>query len=310
MAEENIDVLPPAVIVEQKTAVAVADTVKAMIRTAEDALTIAQTMSIADHDDYQFVIDERNSNLKTVDSLKAEMSKALDPLKLVVDTVRGWFGPGIVNTQAAIKIQNNMIGEWDAKIRREREEAEAKQREQERAARQQAERDAAAARAVGEAQAAEQRSIAAKAEQDRAAALQAGNAQAAEDAARVAATATESAHHAVETANAVATAATINAAAAVNNRTTVMAPMPEVKGNSMRKHFVAELNANTTQEEAKLKIILSIAACHAAAQPMPLLGLLEIDEKALKKLAQSLESNMSVPGYTAVNRPIAAGSKK
>lgn len=300
---ETIDQTPPAEIKDLNAVVAVAPDLRLKIRAAEDALTIAQTMVIADNDDYQFVIDERNANLRTFDFLKAEMDKVLNPTKTIVDTVRGWFRPGITNTEAAIKHQNKLIGDYAAKLKREAEEAEQKRIEEERRVRQEAERVAAEAKARADAQVAEQRRIADEAAKDQARAIAAGNAKAAEEAAAVAARAIEAAVHAVETGNAAAEAATMQAAATINRPAPVA---PTVVGNQMRERFVAELAANTTAEQAKLLILKAIVNDNDTA----LLGLVEIDQKALNQLAKSLKKNMKVPGYLAVDRPISAGSRK
>lgn len=193
--------------------------------------------------------------------------------------------------------------EEQARLEAERK-AEAERRATEAALRAAAEAKAAgdaarAAQAEAEAEAAQAREKAARAAQARADA----EAKAAADAA---------AQAAAEAAASAQRAEQVVASAERNALTAKMAidPVPveivqpiKIAGTDFRKKWQAQLAPGFTPESAKAAIV------KAAVETPTLLGLIDIDQKALGKMAEALGSAMVVPGYQAVQASIAVKSR-
>lgn len=305
----------PAVATEPVTAtVSFDDETHNHLTTAGSALTIAQAFEITSSDDCQEAVNERNANLKEVEWLEARLEYVLSPFTEGVKRVRALFKPKIDRRKEAIAYLNPLIVDWTQKEQRRVDAENAAREEAARKIRQQAEQDAAAELARANQEAEEKRRQAAEQETARQKAIAEGDATAAQEAARKAAELTEQAGHVMETAHAAVQENTLQAAAAAPTPLVASAP---IAGNQLRDKWVAELRPTFTEEQAMLAIIDAIVngttLVDGSGNSGPrhdLLGILKMDLSALNKLASSLKKNMIVPGYVAMNRPIAAGSKK
>lgn len=280
--------------------------------TAGSALSIAQCFEVTSADDCQEAVNERNANLKEVDWLEQRMEYVLAPFTEGVKRVRALFKPMIDRRKEAIAYLNPLIVEWTQKEERRIAAENAEREEAARKIRQQAEQDAAAELARANQEAEGKRRQAAEQEAARKKAIEEGNAAGAQEAARKAAELTEQAGHVMETAQATVQQRTLEAAASAPAPIAAPAPMA---GNQLREKWVAELHPTFTEEQAMLAIIDAIVngvdtPSGRTGPRHDLLGILKMDLSALNKLASSLKKNMIVPGYSAINRPIAAGSKK
>lgn len=273
------------------------------LRSAESSLMIAREFTIESHDDCQEAINERNANLREVQWLENRLDFVLAPFTEGVKRVRAIFKPMIDRRRDAIAHLNPLIVSWEMEQRRLEDIAAKKREEEARRVRQETERKAAAAHAEAEEKAAQERRAAEILEAQRKQAEEDGNQQAAQDAARKAAELREQADHTVETANAEVAQMTLEAAATPSE---APPPRPVMAGNQLRTKWVAELMPTYTEEQAKFQIVRAIAS----ENRMDLLGVIRMDMPALQKIASGLKKNMSVPGYMAIDRPIAAGSKR
>lgn len=273
------------------------------LKTADHALTIAQSFEIETFDDCQAAVDERNTNLKELEWLEKRLEFVLSPFTEGVKRVRELFRPRMDARRAAIAYLNPLITNWQLEQQRKIDAENAKREAEIREARQKAEVAAAAEIARANQEAAQKRAEAEAQEKARQQAIDDGNAEAAQEAARKAAELREQAEHVVETSNAQVAQATLEAAAAVS---TPVAQTQTLAGQQLRSKWGAEILPTTTEE------LSLIAVCSAIADGsrMDLMGVLKFDLPALHKMAQALKNRMSVPGWVAVNKPISAGSKK
>ncbi len=278
------------------------DDVRRQLQQGETALVQARKYEIVCPGDAQLVAEEMNGYKRTIVRLEDLRKGFLKPAQEIIENAKSLFNPAIDSLKGAEQHCKRLLGDWDAKertrIEAERQAAEATARK----ARQEAEAKAAAERARAEELAREERRKAAEAEERRRKAEAEGNARAAAAAAAEAAKATEKAAAAVENGEARATQLHLEAAAVAS-----AAPVLErakVAGASMRDNWVARRKDGVSAENAKSQIV---AAC--AARP-DLLGLLELNEGAINKLAKALKTSLNVPGYEARNEPIVSGSRK
>lgn len=237
-----------------------------------------------------------------IDKLKALRTDFVKPAKDIIESANNLFNPAIEGMTRAREIKLGRIKVWmqkeQARIAQENAEREA----QARKARQEAEQKAAAERARAEQQAAEQRRIAQEAETKRLEAEAAGNARAAAAAAAEAAKANEKAQAVIETGEAKAVQAQLEAASQPVAAAPVKAVAPA--GVTMKDNWVAKLKPNVTEDQAKALIAA------ASVERPDLLALLKVDTSAIGKLAKALKGSMNVPGYAAVNEQTMAGSRK
>lgn len=241
-------------------------------------------------------INKQIAGIKTMyEDLAREPKSTLAKLK-------AWFMPGITEREEAIDIIKNRLKGWDAQERtriavenKQREEAAAKiRREAEAKARAEEERAQQIARDK-QREADEQEAKRKQAEAE-------GNTRAASAAAAARGRAEQEAAAALNVGAAKAEQHHLSAAAA----TTSAAPVEQAKvaGSTMRDNWIAKLKPDTTETQAKALIVAA-----AATNPM-LLGVIEINESALNKLAKGLHEAFDVPGYVAVNDRLVAGKRK
>ena len=270
------------------------------------AVIEAQAWEITDADMAQLAANQRTEWAKRADQI-SEMGEefvkpARDALASVRATFNKWLKPAIDDLNAGREILGAKLLAWDqaekARLAREQAEREALARR----LRQEAEAKAAAERARAEEQAREARRKEQEAQEAQRKALAEGNARAAAAAAAEAAKQAEKAAAAVENGNAKAQEAQLAAAAQVQ-AAPVAAPV-RVAGQSVKDNWIAEMNTGLTEDQAKALIV-----AEAATRP-ELLGLLELDTGAINKMAKALKGAMRVPGFTAANRPLLAGSRK
>lgn len=222
--------------------------------------------------------------------------KFLRPAMEIIATAKAFFGGPRQAVKLAIGHLSTKLLDWQDKERLRAEQERRERDLQERKIREKAAADAAAARAKAEQEAAEKRRQAEAAEAERAKLEREGNAKAAAKAAAESARRAEEAK-AAEAAGA-QKAAAIEAKAAAET-SVALAPAPErVIGFSGRKNWKAELGADTTDQQAILKIVAALPS-HPEY-----VAYLNLDWTSLNKSAKSLEANFNVPGLVAVNRPV------
>ena len=277
------------------------DASRSRLRLAEHSLVVAQAYAITCAEDCQDAVTERNANLREINSLEKLMEHVLAPFKDGVDRVRGIFKPGIERRKESVKLLNSRIVEWTTAEERRVATENAAREDEARRIRQKAAQEAAAIEAKAREEIAQKQRLAREQEELRQKAVLEGNARAAREAAERKARLDEQALAAVESSAAKAQQTLLEATAAVP------APIVETTaptGNVMRDKWVAELKPGLTEDQAKALIVAGVGS-----RP-ELLGLLLINEKAIRKQAESLHAAMDIPGYRAVNRPIPVGSKK
>ena len=270
------------------------------------ALALAKTYEVDCAPVAQDLANQRVIWAKKIDRIKTMQTESQAPAKKMMEDMKAWglkwFGPALADLEAARDLARQKLLGWDQsekmRIAKEQAERDALARK----LRQEAESRAAAERAKAEEQAKEARRKAEEAAAAQRKAEAEGNARAAQAAAAARAKAEEQARAALETGEAKAQQVTLEAAAQVQG-----APVAEpvkIVGQSVRSNWVAELLPNTDEEQAKALIVKE-----AAVRP-ELLGLLKLDVTAVNRMAKALKGSMRVPGYTAVNRPQLAGSRK
>jgi hypothetical protein len=274
----------------------------AMISRGSTYIEVASAYEIGDHETAQQAAEELNVIMKSIVELKTLKAGFVKPAKDIIGNAEKLFDPGIEGFEAAAKMLKGRLLEYqeneNARIAVERAAREA----EERRLRQEAEEAAAVARAKAEEIAREERRKAEAAEQARAQAEASGNARAAAKAAAEAAKATERAQAAIENGNAIAQEALVSAVA--ESAAAPIAEPARIVGFSTRKNWKAELKAGITEDQAKALILV------AAATRPELLALFDLNQSRLDKWAKAQEAAMNVPGYSARNVPIAAGSKR
>jgi hypothetical protein len=273
----------------------------AMIARGSTYIEVASAYEIADHETAQQAAEELGVIMRAIAELKAGKASFVKPAKDIIANAEKWFDPGIEGFEAAAAMLKGRLLEYQqneqARIAVERAAREA----EERRVRQEAEEAAAIARAKAEEIAREERRKAEAAEQARAQAEASGNAKAAARAAAEAAKATERAQAAIENGNAAAQEALVSAVA---ESAAPIAEPTRIVGFTTRKNWKAELKAGITEDQAKALILV------AAASRPELLALFDLNQSRLDKWAKAQEAAMNVPGYSARNVPIAAGSKR
>lgn len=272
---------------------------RASLLSGERALSIAQSFEIDSTEMAQAATSERNSMAKRIDQIKALRKEFIEPAQKIMDNANALFNPAIKSLEDGRKLLADGLLEWQRKEQARVDLENARIAAEARKLRQEAEQKAAAEHARAEEQAREARRQADEAEARRKQAEAEGNTRAAAAAAAEAAKASERAAAAQE--NGAAKAAQAHAVA-VAVEAVPMATVGKLSG--MRSKWVAKLNKNETEESAKALIILA-----AADNPM-LMGLLDVNMSALNKMAGALKTAMQVPGFTAVDEPIIAGSRK
>jgi len=261
------------------------------------ALTVAEAF-IVDSDEMAGVTNDELKQIKAKrEHIKAMKDRFIQPAQQIIDTAKEFFNPPLEALDKAEALLKSRLMTYQTEQRRIAEEARLKAEAEERQRRQKAEQEAAAARAAAEERARQERQKAEEAERARQEAEAAGNATAARAAAETAARATERAQAALENGEAKAQATTMAAAAVAPS---VVAPAPaKLAGFSMRDNWTAKM---TTQTETEA--VMLIAA--ALPQRPDFAAYLKIDTQALNKLAKAQKSLMAVPGFEAINTPIAA----
>lgn len=268
------------------------------------AVALAHAYEIDSNEVAQLANGELQSVKVRLTQLKTAKEGFVAPARQILENAANVFNAAIEDCTAAEGIYKAKLLEWQEKERRRVEEENRQREEAARIARQKAEQEAAAARARAEQEAAEARRKAAEAEQARLKAVSEGNAKAAATAAAAAAKAQEQAQAALENGEAKATAAAMGAAA-LETAAPAAAPT-KLAGFSTRDNWKAELADGFSDDRAKLAILNAIVI----DKRTDLLGLVLIDTKAINKLSTALKKAMNVPGYQAVNKPIASSSAR
>ena len=277
------------------------DDIRGQLMQGERALHVAEAFEIDSPEMAQAASDERASMASKIDRIKVLRKGFLAPAQQIMDNANALFNPAIQSLEAGRKLLGDRLLSWQLKEKQRIELENAEREARERKERQEAEARAAAeaARAAEIARKAERE--AQEAEERRKAAEAEGNTRAAAAAAAEAARAQEKAAAAIENGEAKASMAHM----AVPAVTTKPAAAPaKIAGSTMRENWVAVLDKGVTEDDAKLLIVKA-----AVDNPM-LLGLLKVDTSAINKMAKALKGQMRVPGYTAVDQPILAGSRK
>lgn len=263
--------------------------IQASLQEGESALIAVQSYEIADADTANAVAGEMNGYKRAIVRLEDLRKGFLRPAQEIIDNAKALFNPAIDGFKAAEAHCKTLLAGWTDKEQK-RVALENLQREEvARKLRQEAEAKAAAELARANEEAAEKRR---KAEAEAAA----GNPA-------KAAKLQEQARAAEENGAARAQEAHLQAAAA----TTAMpvAQAGKIAGAQMRDKWIAKLLPGHTTFDAKAKIVEAIGKGRTE-----LLGVLDLNESAIRKMAEGLHEAMNVPGYQAVNEPIVAGSKK
>jgi len=273
------------------------------LKLADGALTTAQSYEIDSTDMAQIVADQRNGYLKTITTLKELKKGFVKPAKDIIANAEALFDPALEELDLAVKHLNGGLLTWDQKEKARIDQEHREREAEDRRIRQDAERKAAEETARAEAKAAEQYRIAAEAEKARQKALAEGNARAAAAAAAQVAVANKKADAAIENGQA-------KAAEAINTAAAVVAATPEthqakIQGNSFRTNWVAEINPGLSEDDVKLLIVEAI--CNGRAE---LFALLDLNMSACNKTAKGFEGRTNIPGMTARNSPVTAGSRK
>jgi len=279
------------------------DEIRQKLREGEGALAVAEAYEIDSPDMAQVAADELTTVKGAIVKIEELRKGFLEPAKKIIDNANALFNPALDGYRAAESTLKQRLAGWSEREKQRIALENARREEEARKARQEAEAKAAAERARAEQQAAEERRKAEEAEARRKQAEAEGNARAAAAAAAEVAKAQERAAAAVENGEAKAVEAHLSAAASVVEAAPVV--QAKIAGVQMRDNWSAELRSGTTPDQAKILIVQE-----AAAGRMDLLGIIEINESALNKLAKALKTNFNVPGYAAKNTPIVAGSRK
>lgn len=252
---------------------------------------------------------EANSELRAVKAritrLKELKGGFVAPAKQIIANAEALFDPAINANTEAEKYLKGALLTYQQEEERKADEARRAREAEERAARQKAEQEAAAARARAQEQAAAAQKAAREAEERRVAAEREGNARAAAAAAAEAAKQQEKAQAALETGEAKAVEAVL--AASAQPLMTSVAQPTKIAGFSMRDNWQGELLPNVDIARALDLIIAGITGVAPEDfKRRDLLASLQVDTATINKLAKGLKSNMNVPGFRAVNKPVGA----
>lgn len=263
--------------------------IQASLQEGEGALVAVQSYEIADADTANAVAGEMNGYKRAIVKLEDLRKGFLRPAQEIIDNAKALFNPAIDGFKAAEDHCKKLLAGWSDKEQKRVALENLQREEAARKLRQEAEATAAAELARANKEAEEKRQLAEQYE----------TAGKAAHAARL----REQANAVQENGAARAQEAHLQAAAA----TTAMpvAQASKIAGAQMRDKWVAKLLPNVTEDQAKAMIVDAIAKGRA-----DLLGVLDLNESAIRKMAEGLHKAMSVPGYEAVNDPIVAGSRK
>jgi hypothetical protein len=272
------------------------DKMMSTLRSAEGALTVAQSIVVESNDDAELANGELRSVKGRLTWLKERKALFVAPAKQIIAAAEGMFDEAIrINNESETYLKGQLLG-WHQKeqlrVAEEKREADAKARK----AAQEAEQKAAQARAQAEAEAREKEAAAQRAREASAEAEAAGNAKEAAKLAGQAARLDEQATHAIE--NAEAKAGDLIASAASSAASVVVAPT-KTAGFSARDRWVAELQHGITEEIAVKMIVAAIGAGRT-----DLLAYLSLNMTAANGTAKALKAAMTLPGLVAVNRPV------
>lgn len=275
---------------ELSVTLAMTPEIQARLREGEDVLAAVQKYEIADADTANAVAGEMNGYKRAIVKLEDLRKGFLRPAQEIIDNAKALFNPAIDGFKAAEDHCKKLLAGWNDKEQKRVALENLQREEAARKLRQEAEAKAAAELARASEEAKEKERLAAEAEAK-------GNAARA-------AKLREQASAAQENGAARAQEAHLQAAAA----TTAMpvAQASKTAGISMRDKWVAELAPGVVDlAQAKAMIVEAIGKGRT-----DLLGVLDLNESAIRKMAEGLMKAMSVPGFVAVNRPIVAGSRR
>ena len=266
------------------------------------ALRLAESYVIDCHEVAETAAAEILTINKQIAGIKTMYEDLGREPKSTLSKLKAWFMPGITEREMAIDIIKERLKGWDAQERtriavenKQREEAAAKiRREAEARARAEEDRAQQIARDK-QREADEQEAKRKQAEAD-------GNTRAAAAAAAARGRAEQEAAAAFNVGAAKAEQHHLAAAASAIGAAPV--EQARVAGATMRDNWIAKLKPDTTEAQARALIVTA-----AANNPM-LLGVIEINESALNKLAKGLHEAFDVPGYVAVNDRLIAGKRK
>lgn len=239
-----------------------------------------------------------NKQIAGIKLVYADLAK--EP-KATLEKLKAWFVPGVKEREQAIDIIKSRLKTWDEQERnRIALENQQRQQEQDRI-RREAEAKARAEQERANQIARDKQAEADRQEANRKQAEAEGNTRAAAAAAAAKGKAEQEAAAATHVGQQKAEAHHLAAATAAT-----AAPVEQVKiaGTTMKDNWVAKLKPDVSEAEAKKLIVAAVAT-----NPM-LLGVINIDEGALNKLAKGLHEAFDVPGYVAVNDRIVAGKRK
>jgi len=278
------------------------DAARAAMTANGGCLRLAESYEIDSHDIAELAAAEILAFNKQIANIKTMHDDLAREPKATIAKLKAWFVPGINEREEAIGILKSRLKLWNeqetARIalenKKRQDEADRVRREAEAKARAEQDRAAQIARDK-QREADEQEALRVKAEAE-------GNTRAAAAAAAAKGKAEQEAISAVQLGQdkaehhhlAAATVATVAAPVAV----------AKVAGASMKDNWIAKLKPDVTEAEAK-KLIVA-AAINA---PM-LLGVIEIGQGSLNKLAKGLHEAFDVPGYVAFNDRQVAGKHK
>jgi len=276
------------------------ETAQRRIGTAMTAQQFADQFVIENADHAQYASDQRAAFASAIAELKALERSIIEPANKSIEAARALFRPALEALGGArVTLQNKLTvfaTAEEERVRRERAEAE----ERERRERQRIEEQAAADRARAEQQARTERERAEQFERDRQAALDAGNTTAAATLAAQSAKSQQRAANIEQNADAKIEQRHVEVAATAP----VQTEPAKIAGMTMRDNWCAELD-QVSEDKAREMIVVAVAGGRR-----DLLAYLEIDYKALDRVAKAQKTAFAVPGFRAVNNRRAVGARK
>ena len=278
------------------------DEIRAKLREGEGAVVVADAYTIDCTEMAEAAATEMNTCKRAIVKLEDLRRGFTAPAQTIIDNARALFNPAIDGYKRAEFMLKERLGAWDTQ-ERNRIALENKQREEAaRKIRQEAEEKARAEEAKARQIAADKQRLADEQEALRVKAEAEGNQRTAAAIAKKKAKLDQQAASAIENGAAKAEQAHLEAAAA----TTEAAPVAQAKvvGATMAVNWIAERKPNITEAEAKKLIVAA-----TVTNPM-LLGVIDINEGALNKLAKGLHEAFDVPGYIAVKDFQVRGKRK
>jgi len=276
---------------------------------AESVELVTEAFTISSQPEANAAAERLTLCNKGVDALKLLKAGFVAPAKQIIANAEALFDPGIRGyEQSGTVLRQRLLGWKQQEDRRIAAENAAREAEARRA-RQEAEAKAARERAAAAELARQREREAAELEAQRRAAEEAGRTREAKALAGKAAEKTAQADAALENGERAAQNAHIEAQASTGAAPAVAAP---IKGFTAAQNWVAERNEGVADDAAALELIVR-AICgfpdeQRLARP-DLLALFKLDTSALNRLAKAQKKLMNVPGYTAVDKPIARGSR-